>query len=276
MVIRLCAFADEAGSGIDEQIKALGENGISLVEVRTVGGKNISKFTDDEAKKYADAFRKAGISVWSLGSPLCKVPVFFSGKKECEKARRLCELAKIFGTENIRAFSFVTGFLPGMEKTVFKKLRPVIDIVEGSGINFCHENDTSMFGGNIKGLRALLKEFPDLKTIYDPANYIVSGQNPDITLAEFSERAHYYHMKDASGKKVVPAGTGDAKIRELILSLNKDTVLSIEPHLFLYKDENCGFDLSTKRGKFDCAVSAVKSVLLECGYEDKGGYFEGN
>lgn len=35
---RLCAFADEAGADINEQIKALKENGISLLEVRGVGG----------------------------------------------------------------------------------------------------------------------------------------------------------------------------------------------------------------------------------------------
>ena len=46
---KLCAFADEAGADVQNQIKALKENGISFLEVRGVGGKNISELTVQQA-----------------------------------------------------------------------------------------------------------------------------------------------------------------------------------------------------------------------------------
>ena len=47
----LSAFADEAGSAVSEQIKALRENGMTHLEVRGVNGKNIVDLTLEEAKE---------------------------------------------------------------------------------------------------------------------------------------------------------------------------------------------------------------------------------
>ena len=49
--IKLCAFADEADPSLDGQIDALKANGISLLEIRGVDGKNISAVTIEEAKE---------------------------------------------------------------------------------------------------------------------------------------------------------------------------------------------------------------------------------
>ena len=79
-----------------------------------------------------------------------------------------------------------------------------------------------LYGGRAEYLKKLLAAVPSLKVIYDPANFIISGENPDETLAEFAGRAYYFHIKDASGKKVVPAGYGSAKIDELIKGIDRD------------------------------------------------------
>ena len=46
----LSAFADEASPMLDEQIKALQEEEISLIELRGVDGKNVSGLTIEEAE----------------------------------------------------------------------------------------------------------------------------------------------------------------------------------------------------------------------------------
>lgn len=278
MKIRLCAFADEGGTTIEEQIEALKSNGINLVEVRSIDGKNISKITEDEAKEYSAKFREAGIEVWSLGSPLAKVHIYTPVEKEKAKAMHLCRLAAIFGTKNIRGFSYFTLFPSNKEKRVVEKMQPLLEILDYNGINFCHENDTMLYGGRAKYLEILLDDIPSLKTIYDPANFIISGESPDVTLAEFAGKACYFHIKDATGKKVVPAGYGDAKIDELIRRLDRDTVFSIEPHLMFFKG-GTGFekyDFKTKRGRFDCAADSIKKLLTENGFVEKDGYFEKN
>ena len=44
----ISAFADEAGASIEEQIKALTENGLSYIEPRMVDKKNMITLSDDE------------------------------------------------------------------------------------------------------------------------------------------------------------------------------------------------------------------------------------
>ena len=73
--IKLCAFADEAGDSLAEQIKAMQENGIGLLELRTIDKKNVTKFTNEEIKDYKAQLDAAGIKVWSIGSPIGKVKI---------------------------------------------------------------------------------------------------------------------------------------------------------------------------------------------------------
>lgn len=73
MKVTLCAFADEAGSRLSEQIAALKRNGIGMVELRSVNGKNIADFSEDEARQISKELEREGIQVWALGSPIGKV-----------------------------------------------------------------------------------------------------------------------------------------------------------------------------------------------------------
>ena len=101
-MIRLSAFSDEAGSSIEQQIDAMKRNGISLTELRSIDGKNVSAFTKEEAKEYQRIFEENGIAVWSIGSPLGKADIETDFVAYEEKVRHVCELAKIFKTDKIR------------------------------------------------------------------------------------------------------------------------------------------------------------------------------
>ena len=48
--IQIAAFADEASPDLSAQIKAMQRNKISMLEIRSVYGKNIRKISIDEAK----------------------------------------------------------------------------------------------------------------------------------------------------------------------------------------------------------------------------------
>ena len=74
-MIRLCAFSDEAGNSLKEQIDALKRNSISLMELRSIDKKNVADFTIEEAKEYQKTMEENGIAVWSIGSPLGKVSI---------------------------------------------------------------------------------------------------------------------------------------------------------------------------------------------------------
>mgnify|MGYP006991336640 CR=1 FL=1 len=47
----LSAFSDEYSHDFDEQLEGLAKNGLSLMEIRGVNGKNISAVTPDEARE---------------------------------------------------------------------------------------------------------------------------------------------------------------------------------------------------------------------------------
>ena len=73
--IKLCAFADEADSCLDGQIKALRENGITLLEIRGVDGQNIADISLEKTHKIKETLDNNGIQVWSVGSPAGKTDI---------------------------------------------------------------------------------------------------------------------------------------------------------------------------------------------------------
>ena len=98
-MIRLSAFSDEADSSLLGQIQALQKNDIFLTELRTINGKNVADFTEEESKEYKKILDDNGIDVWALGSPLGKVDISVDLKEYLEKVKKVCGTANIFGTE---------------------------------------------------------------------------------------------------------------------------------------------------------------------------------
>ena len=69
----LAAVADEAGAPVSEQIDALRANGMTHIELRGVGDKNVTALTLDAAKELRKQLDDGGIGVWAIGSPLGKI-----------------------------------------------------------------------------------------------------------------------------------------------------------------------------------------------------------
>jgi len=109
-MVRLSAFADEASSSLSGQIEALKRNGIGYIEIRGINGTNISNITEEDARVYAKQLSDAGIKVWSIGSPVGKIKLGDYSLEYKEKVRHIARLAKIFGTDKIRMFSFYDAY----------------------------------------------------------------------------------------------------------------------------------------------------------------------
>ncbi|MBQ6864194.1 MAG: sugar phosphate isomerase/epimerase [Clostridia bacterium] len=278
-MIQLCAFADEADKCFDGQVSALKENNISLLEMRKIDGNNAAFIHIEKAKEYKEKLDSHGISVWSLGSPICKVRQGFDRAEYAKKVEHACKVANALGAKNMRVFSFYPQFFRFNKEKVVEDLRYFNSIAESYGIRFCCENDTGLFNATAERCAWLMQQLPELGYIYDPANFRVSGQNFEDT-KQFLPKADYFHLKDAVGKKVVPAGFGEGHIADIVNSLERDAVFTIEPHLTFFrgsKQYNAvfgnQFDLKSARGRFDCAVAAAKKVLTDCGYTENGTCF---
>ena len=282
-MIRLCAFADEADKMVDGQIAALKKNGIGLIEVRGLDGTNVSKLTEDEARAYAKRFEDAGIKVWSIGSPLGKVKITEDFAEYSKLVRHVCRLAKIFGTDKIRMFSFKEAY-ENADK-VMENLRGMVAIAKEEGVELYHENEKAIYGDTCERVLEIMDKVEGLKFIYDPANFLEVGESADVTLDALHAKTDYFHIKDviAETKTLVPAGYGDGKISELVARIDPacDKVMTIEPHLKVFEgfsdiddtQMKNKFHFTSNEEAFDAAVGAIKSVLCEAGYKEVDGGF---
>ena len=279
----LSAFADEAGSTLEEQITALKENGIDYIEPRNINKKGILTFSDSELSEIKKTLDENGIKVNSLGSPIGKYPIEDDFEPHLLETRRAIEVCKLLGTENMRMFSFFTtqDDLAKNREEVLRRLRIMADEAKASGITLCHENESRIYGQMPSEVRDLLTEIPSLKGIFDAANYRMNDADVmdgiDATLINFK----YMHIKDAifSTQTIVPAGEGEGRIGEIIDLVNEKTddvvYLTLEPHLHVfdaYKDidehELKGkYSFKTNREAFDFAVRSLKELLIKHGYE---------
>ena len=282
-MIRLSAFADESDNSIEGQIAALKRNGIPMLEIRNVNGKNVMDLTDDEAKEIRAKLDAAGIKMWSIGSPIYKKDINLPEEAHLADARRGCELAKILGAENIRLFSFYNVVDDATHAKMLDLLKKIVVIGKEYGIRMCHENDKGLYGDNLARTKEVIDATPVLCSVYDPANFIQVGEKSEDTLSVLADRAYYFHIKDviAETGEVVPAGYGDGNIRGLIDRIKDDKVLTIEPHLkifagYVLNDKTVlktKFRFESNVEAFDAAVAAIKKILLSVGYKEEKGAF---
>lgn len=281
-MIKLSAFADESDKTLKGQIAALKRNNISYIELRWIADKNVANLTVEEANAYAEEFEKEGIKVWAIGSPIGKIKLSEDFEAHKKRLRHVCKLAKIFGTDKIRMFSFFET--EDQAEEVYARLSEMVSIATEENVVLYHENEKFIFGDKVDKILGIMKNVQGLKYIYDPANYIEVGEDMDKALDTLHQKTDYFHIKDVIREtgELVPAGHGDGKIIELIKRIgDTNVVLSVEPHLAIF-DAFAYVDGTKMKNKykfnsnveaFDAAVSALKKLLIEAGYKECGDGF---
>ena len=223
---RLCGFADEADSMLDGQISALRGNGMDLVELRGIDGKNVAALTPKEAKETAQRLRDAGIGVWSVGSPIGKVDISSPADDETDRFMRILDTAVISGGDS--------RYLD----EVVRRLRTMLERSAGSGVALCHENEKGIYGDTADRCAAIHEALPGLRGVFDPANYVQCGEDILTAWEKLSGYIKYAHIKDAlPDGRVVPPGDGVGHLPELLpLFAGAGVgVLTLEPHLRVFK-----------------------------------------
>ncbi len=273
MRFKLCAFADEADKSIDKQIEAMLENRIEYLEIRGVDGENISKVTIEKAAEVKKKLSENGLSVWSVGSPYGKIKIADDFALHLDKFKYGLELADVLGAKNMRIFSFYVphGEADKYTDAVMERMDKFSDAAKGSGILLCHENEKGIYGDTADRCLRIQQAFPDIKAVFDPANFVQCGVDTKEAWEKLSPYVEYMHVKDAlpSGK-VVLCGKGIGNI-EWLLERYKGEVLTLEPHLSVFKGlealengektEIDEFMYPSARAAFDAAASALKNII---------------
>lgn len=269
-MIRLSSFLDEAADSLDGQIRAAQDNGLRFTDIRIIDKKSVMNFTVSEAESYVSTFARAGIGAACIASALGKTDVC-SYEDISANLEHVLLMCKIFGCDRVRIFSFYNA--AGQGGRVLECLKRMAERAAREHVYLYHENELGIYGATAESCLEIIKN-TGCRCIYDPANFVLAGE--DITLAEklllpFSD---FFHLKDArySGE-IVPAGYGDAGLDRL--SYSDGLFVTIEPHLYefgglgglsqhtLIRSEE--FSYNNQREAFDAGVTAVKALLRKKG-----------
>ena len=280
MGFRFGAFADESDKQFEGQIAALKRNGYEFLEIRNVNGVNFTKLTLKEAGELAAALRENGLGIRSLGSPIGKIAIDGDFDAHLELYKHTLELAGVFGAKQIRLFSF---FMPkdqnpeNFKNLVLERMAIFANMAKQYGITACHENEKGIYGDVASRCLHIHQAVPELKAVFDPANFVQCGQDTLEAWELLHPYVDYMHIKDAlANGKVVPPGTGIGNVKQLLEKYKAQggELLTLEPHLFEFVglkeleqegDESIVGEMSFKTSEeaFDYAVQNLNHILEE-------------
>lgn len=233
----LSAFSDEYAEELEKQCEALVRFGIKYMEVRRADGKNVSEFTECEAKRIRKTLDAFGIGVSAVGSPLGKT---LPSEASTEQIERVFETAEILGAKYVRVFSFYLPEGAAPERCrgeVLAGMERIVAAGERHGILPCHENEAKIYGESPQRCLELLQYFGGkLGCVLDMGNFVLDGYDAWNAYKLLEEHIEYFHVKDSlAAGAVVPAGKGEARIADILhdyrINGKKDTFITLEPHL---------------------------------------------
>lgn len=266
-------FADEAASGIEDQIKVTKELGWKNIESRNIDGKNIHDLTDEAFEQVSESLKENGVRINCFGSTVANwsrdprsVEDF---QKSVDELNRAIPRMHKLGCTMIRGMSFTrlrdqSLYTPELEALIFNKIRTLVDICEENGIDFMHENCANYGGMSSDHTLKLIDEInsPRFKILFDTGNPVNSVdyrkgyenqiQNAFQFYSAIKDHIAYVHIKDGRFIKLKEdeifnesewcfPGEGEGKVREIVTDLLKngyDGGFSMEPHMALVYHED--------------------------------------
>jgi len=273
----LSAFADEISPDPQAQIDVLKSCGIRHIEFRSILGTNVLALSDPQIAEFKALLDKHGFKLSAIGSPIGKIRIDEPFAPHLEKFQRAIHLAKLFGTPNIRIFSYYppekfTGDWTPWRNDVLSRMTQKCELAAKAGVRLIHENEHRIYGddparvGDL--MQTLLPKF-GLGTIgcaYDAANYVYCGFDPWDGWQRTKEWTVHFHIKDwkKGAQHGSLAGEGEGRIPESIADAVRrgySGFATMEPHLL------GGGPTGGQTGPelFPKAVAAFKRILDSAG-----------
>lgn len=272
--MKLSVFADEISPDFDRQLEAMKQEGLSYLELRSIGGKGVLNMKEEELEEVKVCLDGHDIKISGIASPIGKYPISEDFKPHLERFRRAVEIARFFETNHIRVFSYYIpkGEDPAQYRDeVLRRMSIQTEEAQKAGLVLLNENEKGLYGDKPQRCLDVLSAInsKNLRAVFDFANFVQAGVKPYTEafplLADYIE---CIHIKDAlfSTGKVVPIGEGDGEAKEVLMALKNrgfEGFLILEPHLV------SGGESLAEKGpqQFHRAAKALKHLLEECGIE---------
>ncbi len=280
MNFQFAAFADESSSSFCGQVDALKRNNYQFLEIRNLDGRSVTQLTMQDAQEVQRVLSDNGLRICSVGSPIGKIQIDGDFEAHMELYKHTLEIANVFGARYMRLFSF---FMPKNEdperyrSQVIDKMGTIARIAGEFGVVACHENEKGIYGDIASRCLAIHQAIPELRAVFDPANFVQSGQDTLQAWEMLHPYVEYMHIKDSMADgTVVPAGSGIGNVPQLLkkYAAKGGNMLTLEPHLYDFvglqgleqegdKSEVGGMAFATAEEAFDHAVKCLNTILEE-------------
>jgi L-ribulose-5-phosphate 3-epimerase len=257
--LRIAAITDEFSPDLGIALDAMAPIGMTGAELRVLWGKNIVDLTDDELSRAIELVRAKGMEIISIASPLLKCVLpnagqvdsrfqqdIFASKHTFEDQPRLADrafqIAERTGAKIVRVFSYWRTVTP--DRAFDGVVRALTSLAEQAaqrgviiGLENEHACNIATAAESAKALSAV--QHAHLKLVWDPANALVSGENPFPQGYKMlpADRIVHVHTKDChmEGHKPIwgPLGTRSVDWKGQIAALLADGYagwLSLETH----------------------------------------------
>jgi sugar phosphate isomerase/epimerase len=256
--MHLMGIGDEAGGGLDFQIKAAKELGWKWIEMRgvEVPGYPKANFHEipDAAFDIAVAkIQEAGLGVYCFGSTIMNWAKTVETPFDVTlgEVRRAIPRMQRLGTKYVRIMSFKPKDTDAVTPpVVFERVREVTKMFTDAGLTPVHENCMNYGGMSSAHALEMLDKCPGLKWVFDTANPIF---NPDRQLPQpwprqnawefwttVRDHVAHIHVKDATWNPTKNdadynwPGEGQGQVRRILkdaFARGYDAGISIEPHM---------------------------------------------
>ena len=271
----LSAFADEIDPDPQLQIEVLKQSGVRHIELRSILKTNVLDLTDLQVQEFKSLLDKNGFELSAIGSPIGKIKIDEPFAPHLKRFQRAIELCKVFGTSNIRIFSY---YLPendnwdNWRRDVLDRMWDKLKFAEKAGVRLLHENEHRIYGDDPERVKDLMETVleqlggPYFAAINDPANYVFCGFDPWDGWQKTKVWTVHFHIKDwiHGEKHGCLAGEGQGRMLDIMkdaVAMNYDGFATLEPHL-LGGGPTGGV---TGPELFPKAVAAYKKLLDQAG-----------
>lgn len=245
----ISAFADEISPDPEKQIEVLKSSGVNHIEFRSILGTNVLALSDLQIAEFKTLLDKHNFKLSAIGSPIGKIRIDEPFAPHLDKFARAIELCKVFGTPNIRIFSYYPPEGQEWDAAAGQHRQEVMDRMlekcrraEKAGVRLLHENEHRIYGDSpdrvvdlFTTVGSQLKSAP-LHAAYDPANFVYCGYDPLDGWRRTKQWTVHFHIKDwkAGEKHGSIPGEGQGQIPTVIadaVAMKYTGYATMEPHL---------------------------------------------
>ncbi len=253
MAITISLITDEVSPVLADALRMANEQGLTTVDVRSVGGVNFMSLDEARQKAVAGEIRDAGLTVGTLATPLLKWPA--PGREAADmgdqfgfdtRGRTPAELyedafrcADVLGARHLRVFSYLTypGFALG---DLDAEMAALLRLAERHDATIHVENEPVCNLHTVADLTAAMRHWnhPRLRALLDiPNTWRKAPPSRDdiAAVAPFVEQIHFKDWSEAAGR-MVALGDGDIPFRALLAPIyeaarNRELTFVVETHV---------------------------------------------